>query len=119
MIEGIGIDLVEIQRIKDSFRKNGRFAHRILTENEQIHFQKLPTEKRKMEFLAGRFAGKEAFAKATGTGIGKLSFQDIEITTDENGAPYIKVKGYEAKKIFISISHSEAYATAQVIIEAE
>ncbi len=119
LIEGIGIDLVEIERIRDSFRRNERFAQRILTEKEQLYFYKLPTEKRKMEYLAGRFAGKEAFAKATGTGIGKLSFKDIEITHGDNGGPKMKVKGYHMKKIFISISHSEAYATAQVIIEAE
>ncbi|SET79665.1 holo-[acyl-carrier-protein] synthase [Oceanobacillus limi] len=117
MIQGIGIDITELHRIKKSMNKNNRFIKRILTNSEQEIFFSLESEARKVEFLAGRFAGKEAFAKAAGTGIGKLSFQDIEILRQENGAPMIQVSGFEMSKIFISISHSEAYAVAQVVLE--
>lgn len=114
MIQGIGLDIIEIQRIKQAIHKNKRFVQRILTRNERNVYFGLPTERRKLEFLAGRFAAKEAFAKATGQGLGKIGFQHIEILSKDNGAPQIIVKGYD--QIFISITHSEQYAVAQVII---
>lgn len=117
MIKGIGIDIVELSRIKESLERNNRLAERILTTNEQANFESLKSASRRIEFLAGRFAAKEAFAKATGTGIGKLSFKDIAVQTDEHGAPKMAVRGYESSNIFISISHSKEYAVAQVIIE--
>ena len=119
MIKGIGIDIIELKRIKKSIEKNNRFANRILTQNEKTVFNNLPSVCRKTEFLAGRFAAKEAFAKAAGTGIGTLSFQHIEIGSASSGAPVIKVKGYEADTLFISITHSKEYAVAQVVIEAK
>jgi|SRR5690625_2732535 len=119
MIKGIGIDIIEIQRIKRAVHKNNRFINRILTSNEQEMFNTFTSEKRKLEFLAGRFAAKEAFAKATAQGIGTLSFQHIEILSKRNGAPKMTVEGYEREEIFISISHSEQYAVAQVIITSK
>lgn len=116
MIKGIGIDIIELNRIKKSVNKNKRFVTRILTNKEKEVYDKLERESRKIEFLAGRFAAKEAFAKATGRGIGELSFQHIEILSKLNGEPYLTAKGYETETIFISISHSEQYAIAQVII---
>ncbi|WAA09248.1 holo-ACP synthase [Fervidibacillus albus] len=115
MILGVGIDIVEIPRIRDLFRRNEKLTERILTEKERQTFDQLP-EKRKFEYLAGRFAAKEAFAKAYGTGIGKaLAFHNIEIANDEKGKPYfVKPIGIRAH---LSISHSEQYAVAQVIIE--
>lgn len=117
MIIGIGIDLIEIERIKKHFKQKERFINRILTEAEKAVLNELHSEKRQLEYIAGRFAAKEALAKAVGTGIGQLSFQDIEILNKENGAPYITVKGFIDENILISISHTEHYATAQVVIE--
>lgn len=117
MIKGIGIDLIELVRIQKSMQRNNRLALRILTRNERKVFNQLQSEKRKIEFLAGRFAAKEAFAKATGQGIGKLSFQHIEILADEKGAPLMTAQGYEAYHIFVSITHSNDYAAAQVVLE--
>src|SRR5690625_1488745 len=117
MIKGIGIDLIELERIEKSIKKNDRLVTRILTRKEQNVFRELKSERRRIEFLAGRFAAKEAFAKATGQGIGKLSFQHIEVLSNKNGAPIITAQGYEKEKLWISISHSETYAIAQVIIE--
>lgn len=116
MIIGIGIDIVEIGRIKQMLDKQSKFVQRILTDKEQEALQSL-TGDRKAEYLAGRFAAKEAYAKAVGTGIGKeLSFQDIEIKKDENGKPFI-VKPKQSG-VHLSISHSKEYAVAQVVIEA-
>ncbi|TLS34903.1 holo-ACP synthase [Pseudalkalibacillus caeni] len=115
MIIGTGIDIVEIERIKGSFERNERFADRILTEGEKDKFNTLSGH-RKMEFLAGRFAAKEAFAKAKGTGIGELSFKDIEVLNDASGAPFIKSETKD--NVHLSISHSKHYAVAQVILES-
>lgn len=119
MIKGIGIDLIELDRIKASMEKQKRFVDRILTENEKKVWNQLQNNHRKVEFLAGRFAAKEAFAKATGKGIGELSFKHIEVLGNEKGAPILKAVGYETASIFISITHSRDYAAAQVIIEAK
>ncbi|WP_101846609.1 holo-ACP synthase [Halobacillus sp. Marseille-P3879] len=116
MIKGIGIDLIELDRIKQSIKRNDRFVQRILTKEEHGRYEQL-NEHRKIEFLAGRFAAKEAFAKAAGTGIGTLSFQDIEVLPGENGAPYIKAAAYSGLSIWVAITHSEQYAVAQVILE--
>ncbi|WP_373896204.1 holo-ACP synthase [Virgibacillus sp. CBA3643] len=116
MIKGIGIDLIELDRIENSMEKNNRFVDRILTQSEKNVFTQFQNGRRKTEFLAGRYAAKEAFAKANGTGIGKLGFQHIEVTVDKNGAPSLQVKGFEDKNIFISITHSRDYAAAQVVI---
>ncbi|MCU9615159.1 holo-ACP synthase [Caldibacillus lycopersici] len=115
MIKGIGIDIVEIDRIQEKLERNEKLKLRILTVNERKIFEDL-SERRKLEFLAGRFAAKEAFSKANGTGIGRdLSFQDIEIETDARGKPTI-VKPI-CHGVHLSITHSENYAVAQVIIE--
>jgi holo-[acyl-carrier protein] synthase len=114
MIKGIGIDIIELSRIEEIVTRQKKLIDRILTENEKQTFVQLP-ERRKIEFLAGRFAAKEAYSKALGTGIGKeLSFLDIEIETDSLGKPCI-VK--PERNGFLSISHSRDYAVAQVVIE--
>lgn len=117
MIKGIGIDIVELERISRLVKRNNRFIERTLTKQEIVQYNALRSDRRKTEYLAGRFAAKEAFAKATGTGIGKLQFTDIEVLTTESGAPALNVNSYEAFRLHISISHSEHYAVAQVIIE--
>ncbi|WP_163971718.1 holo-ACP synthase [Oceanobacillus halotolerans] len=117
MIKGIGIDLLELDRIEKSLEKSNRLAKRVLTNRELKKMNELEHNHRKVEFLAGRFAAKEAFAKAIGTGIGKLSFKHMEVSHDQNGAPMMKVKGYETNTIFVSISHSKNYVVAQIVIE--
>ncbi|MFU0789218.1 holo-ACP synthase [Virgibacillus proomii] len=117
MIKGIGIDIIELYRIKQNLERNCRFIERILTPKEREIYASLKTDKRKVEFVAGRFAAKEAFSKAAGTGIGKLSFQDMEVQILKSGAPHLYVKGFEQTNLFLSISHTREYAAAQVIIE--
>lgn len=115
MITGIGIDIVEIDRICKAAERQTRFFERILCETERTRYLQLKG-RRKVEFLAGRYAAKEAFSKAAGTGIGsELSFQDIEIGKDEKGRPFITKPFTEG--VHLSLSHSEHYAVAQVIIE--
>jgi holo-[acyl-carrier protein] synthase len=116
MIKGIGVDIIEINRIEELVTKNEKFIHRILTEAEKDAYMLL-NDRRKMEYLAGRFAAKEAFSKAMGTGIGKnLQFIDIEVSQDSFGKPFIS-KPF-ATGVHLSISHSKDYAVAQVIIES-
>lgn len=116
-IAGIGIDMVELERIEHLWqKKQERFISRILSEAERQVFHRLPSERRRLEFLAGRFAAKEAFAKAAGTGIGKLRFTQIEILPKENGAPMLRAPNYNPNGVFVSISHSKDYAIAEVII---
>ncbi|MEO0094110.1 MAG: holo-ACP synthase [candidate division WOR-3 bacterium] len=120
-IFGIGIDLIEVNRIKSALNKfPKRFRSRIFTKNE-IAF----CEKRSNPYLsyAARFAAKEAFAKALGTGLrGKISWQDIEVVDDELSKPSLVITGKALKilgkrKVRLSLSHTEDYATAIVIIE--
>lgn len=117
VIKGIGIDIIDIDRIKQSIKRNPRFVQRILTLEEQKRYSEL-NERRRNEFVAGRFAAKEAFAKAVGTGIGKISFQSIEVLSDEKGAPKMVVEGYADYRIWVAISHSLNQAVAQVVLEA-
>jgi holo-[acyl-carrier protein] synthase len=115
MIKGIGLDIVEIGRIQQLVERQPKLIKRVLTVNEQDQLASL-TGPRSIEFIAGRFAAKEAFAKANGTGIGHaLSFQDIEISKDPHGKPFFsKPDGMNAH---LSITHSREFAAAQVIIE--
>ena len=115
MIKGIGLDIVEIERIRKISSSQPRFAERVLTEYEQHKYRRL-SGNRQLEYLAGRFAAKEAFSKANGTGIGKeVRFQDIEIRNDERGKPIIS-KPF-SQGVHLSITHTKEYAAAQVIIE--
>lgn len=119
MILGIGLDLVETERIEKLRVRQERFPERVLSAAELAYYKTL-SEKRKTEFLSGRFAAKEAFAKARGTGIGtELSFQDIEIVADKLGKPHIGRPADKGKRVHLSITHTKSYAAAQVVIEEE
>ncbi|WP_243292529.1 holo-ACP synthase [Bacillus sp. FJAT-47783] len=116
MIAGIGLDIVELDRIAEIIKRNPKFIHRVLTVNEQNRLSQL-SETRKVEYVAGRFAVKEAFSKALGTGIGEqLSFLDIEVLNDELGKPVLK-QNVTKHTVHVTISHSRQFAVAQVIIE--
>jgi len=124
MILCTGIDIIEVARIASSFEKFGeRFVNRILLPDEIAYClsHKFPAP-----FLAVRFAAKEAVSKAFGTGIGaQLGWQDIEIRRKESGEPFVVLhgKGQElfedrgAKKMHVSLSHTEHYAAATAILE--
>lgn len=117
VIIGIGLDLVDLKRIDKILKRSDKFSKRILSERELKVFDSL-SESRKIEFLAGRFAAKEAFAKAKGTGIREgCTFHQIEILNDELGKPIIYYQG-AAVNGFVSITHTVDVAAAQVILQA-
>ena len=104
-MKGIGTDLTKLSRF-EKLHLNERFIDRILTPLEKEDFFSINPES-KQKFVAKRFAGKEAFSKAIGEGIGaNLSFQDIEIRNNEKGAPRIKclLGKFENTPCFISFS---------------
>ena len=115
MIKGIGLDLVELARIKKAMNRSEKFQQRILTERELIIFETLSVS-RKVEFLAGRFAAKEAYSKANGTGVGHgCELHQIEILKDVSGKPILYFDGVLVKG-FISITHTGSVAAAQVVL---
>lgn len=109
----VGIDIVEVERIKSAIEKNPKFIEKVFTEKEIEYCE---ARKNKYESYAGRFAAKEALSKAIGTGFRDLSFLDIEVTNNALGNPKISYKDIKAS---ISISHETHYAISIVIIEGE
>ncbi|PLX65821.1 MAG: holo-[acyl-carrier-protein] synthase [Denitrovibrio sp.] len=106
----LGCDIIEICRIEDTFSRHGEiFAKRILSERELETFKK---RNNSITFLAGRFAAKESISKSLKTGIGKISFTDIEILNDKAGAPVVYLCGQLREDIQVSISHSKTTAMA-------
>ena len=124
MIYGVGTDLVDINRIKKILSKNrDGFVKRVLSEHEQALFANKADS---AAYCAKRFAAKEAFAKALGTGIGRVvSFQDLTIRNNENGKPHFipseKLRQYLVEKnikhAHLSISDESQNAIAFVVLE--
>ncbi len=125
MILGIGCDILEIKRFQKACTET--FIRRVFTEKEQNALKKLKGSRR-WNYLAKRFAAKEAFSKACGTGIGKyISWQDIEILNNTQGAPILQLspqaksfikKHFKCSKFNAHISLSDdAQAIAFVILE--
>jgi holo-[acyl-carrier protein] synthase len=113
-----GIDLLEINRLSDAIATHGeRFLQRVFTPRE------LEANAKKVESLAGRFAAKEAVAKALGCGIGDVSWKEIEILRAESGAPQLVLHGAAermAKELgltswSLSLSHSQSHAVAVAV----
>ena len=124
MIAGIGTDIVRIDRIRKALDRSGeRFARRILTDSEWQTFEQ---SGQKAAWLAKRFAAKEAAAKALGTGIGKVSFQDLEVSNNEAGAPLMTFLGNALSlqeergigAIHLSLSDETDAAIAFVVLES-
>lgn len=128
MIFGIGSDIVQIPRIEDLYlKKTDDFLNRIYGEKEILSFNAKKNDKARYAYLAKRFAAKEAFAKALGTGFRNgLQFKDIEILNDNYGKPYISLNDTaqnflisvigENKKITYHISLSDDYPVAQAFV---
>ena len=117
MIVGHGIDIEELASIQNAVEKREGFAQRVLTDKEMERFSSLKG-RRQVEYLAGRWSAKEAFSKAIGTGIGKLGFQDLEVLNNERGAPYFSKSPFSGK-VWLSISHTDQFVTASVILEED
>lgn len=123
MIIGVGTDIVGTARIGKMLEgaRGEAFLRRVLSEAERAHLadrRLAPT--RKVEFVAGRWAAKEAVSKALGCGIGaSLAFHDIEVLPDELGKPCCKVRRDVAAglRLHLSISHADGWATAFAVAE--
>jgi len=129
MIFGIGIDIIEIDRIEAELEKHkDRFSKMVFTEKEIDYCSKNKNLNAQSQCFSGRFAAKEAFFKAIGTGLRNgLSWKDVEILNDKLGKPCFVLKNnslkiIETNQIFnvqLSISHCHSYATAVVVLEKE
>src|SRR5690554_466295 len=123
MLIGNGVDIVKVSRIERLLKdKRDRFLGRVFTKNEIEYINDVNYNS---QTISGIFAAKEAISKLLGTGIGKVSWKDIEILHNHKGAPYVKLynegmkisKGLGIKNIKLSISHEREYAIAFVIGE--
>lgn len=121
MIAGVGTDIIEIKRVEQSIERYGqKFLDRLFTQKEQEYCLK---HRESSTHFAGRFAVKEAIAKALGTGISEtLGWLDIEILNDQSGKPLMSLKkhardAFDSPIIHISISHGRDYAVAFAIVE--
>ncbi len=115
MQKGIGIDIIEIHRVKDAVKQfKDKFLKRIFTQREL----KYCSSKKALKFpeLAARFAAKEAYSKAIGTGIKGIYWKEIEVINDCLGKPNIYVNRKLVKRAMVSLSHSKDYATAVVMV---
>jgi holo-[acyl-carrier protein] synthase len=125
MIVSIGIDIIEVYRIRETLERTPRFCERVFTQTERDYCDAKGVAA--AQSYAARFAAKEAFLKALGTGWrGKISWHDIEILNNELGVPRFNLSGEALKimqnlgasKAHLSISHTSEHAVAQVILES-
>jgi holo-[acyl-carrier protein] synthase len=124
MILGIGIDIIEVARVKASHERfGGRFLNRVLLTNEIAYCL---SHKNPAPFIAARFAAKEAISKAFGTGIGAaLGWRDMEIRRKKSGEPFVVLHGKgkklfaarKAKRLLVSLSHTANYAAVTAVLE--
>lgn len=124
MIVGIGTDLIEVERVAHKTGERPGFRELVFSPAEISYCE---TMTNKYEHYAARFAAKEAFLKAMGTGWRTgTAFNEIEVYNDEEGRPHIRLLGTTAAtaermnigKIFVSLSHLKSMACAMVIIES-
>src|SRR5882757_3803813 len=124
MIVSVGTDIIEVYRIRETIERTPRFVERVFTESERAYCDSKGAAA--AQHYAARFSAKEAALKALGTGwAGKIGWQDIEVYSDDKGAPFLKIKGgalevmesLGATNVHVSLSHTTEHATAQVILE--
>ncbi len=113
MIAGIGVDIIENSRFCN---KSPGFLKKIFTENE---IKEGLSREAKEEYFASRFASKEAFVKAMGTGFGTIQPKDIEVFENADGLPAIVInkEPWVKKRIHLSLSHEKGYSVAMVVLE--
>jgi holo-[acyl-carrier protein] synthase len=124
VIISIGIDIIEVARIREVLLRTPRFADRVFTAAERTYCDSRGVVA--AQHYAARFAAKEAALKALQTGWrGGISWQDVEISSRESGAPYLIFRGevlsvfekFRATATHLSMSHTSEHAIAQVILE--
>lgn len=128
MIIGIGVDIIEIERVRQAIQNNKNFLSKLFTEREIDYFI---SRNMNSEVIAGNFAAKEAVSKALGTGIRGFSFKDIEILRNELGKPEVilhnganlignkLVGNNNSPRVHLSISHNNSSAIAYSVLEGE
>jgi holo-[acyl-carrier protein] synthase len=124
MIIGVGIDIVEVDRIRSALERfGGRFQNRIFRDEEIAYCR---SHRHAETHFAARFAAKEAVSKALGTGIGQaLGWLDMEVCRKTSGEPFLMLHGgahallesRAGKNIFLSLSHTQSHAVAVAVIE--
>ncbi|MFN0108668.1 MAG: holo-ACP synthase [Blastocatellia bacterium] len=130
MVAGIGVDITDIKRIRESLAEFGeRFRNRVFTANEIAYCEQFTHQSAKIERYAARFAAKEAARKALGaaTPLKSLSWQEVEIISSTEGAPQLRFHGRAAELIaelkisraHVSLSHAPEHAIAFVVLETE
>jgi holo-[acyl-carrier protein] synthase len=124
MITGLGVDIVEIERMRAALERRPRMKERLFSEAERAYCEK----RNKPEIhYAMRFAAKEAVLKALGTGFSGITFRDVEVLRDERGRPTPRLSGRAAEAaeaagvvelhLSLSFTHSTAVASAVAITE--
>lgn len=118
MVTGVGTDIIEVDRIRENIERHPRFCERILTAAERVICANGGDPAQR---VAGRFAAKEAVAKALGR---SLSWQDVEILSDEHGCPVVRLIGKaleiaDGRRVMVSISHCHSHAVAYAIAVLE
>lgn len=124
MIVGMGVDIIEVPRVRAAIERFGdRFLRRLFTQREILYCE---SKANKFERFAARFAAKEAALKAIGTGLSRgISWQDVEVVREPSGRPTLAFTGKAAefaqrlgsRRASISLTHTEQVAFAQVILE--
>jgi len=124
MIVSIGIDIIEVYRIRDTVSRTPRFVDRVFTASEREYCEAKGAAA--AQSFAARFAAKEAFLKALKTGWrGKIAWREIEVVSDGDGVPTLNVTGEALRRfnelgathIHISLAHTTEHAVAEVILE--
>ncbi|KHD37737.1 4'-phosphopantetheinyl transferase [Clostridium acetobutylicum] len=122
MIKGVGVDIIEINRVKNAIDRNYKFIEKLFSRREIAYIK---AEKTKAQYIAGRFSAKEAVSKALGTGFRGFSFKNIEIHKDDLGKPIVVLNGgaraiaesYGKYQVQLSISHDREKAIAYAVLE--
>lgn len=123
MTSGVGIDMIEVERVARKINKENGFREMVFSKAEIAYCE---SKKNKFEHYAARFAAKEAFFKALGTGWAKNTlFSEVEIINNKEGKPAIAllgstldtINGMGIKNILVSLTHIKSIASAVVIVE--
>ncbi len=113
-----GVDIIETERIEKAINRNSKFINEIYTSKEIEYCENKGKEKYKS--YAVRFAAKEAYVKALGTGFSSKNIpKQIEILNNKEGKPFIYIDGKKKDNCELSMSHSKFYAVAYVLIVKE
>ena len=122
IVRGVGIDAVDIARLRRALDRRPRLAERVFTEAERAYASAATDPGPR---LAARLAAKEAVAKALGSGIGAVSWHQVEVVRDDRGAPALSLSGAAAalaaqrgiERWHVSLTHTETLAVASVVAE--